>query len=131
MPDHLGAYPDNINNQSAERFRIPLIITGGAVREPIRIDTYGSQIDIAATLLYQLDIAHDEFIFSKNMLKPSSPHFGYFTSPNYFGMITPENELVFDCDGDQILIDSGNIPGSNLEKGKAMLQKLYDDIATR
>ncbi len=131
VPDHLGAYPDNINNRSAERFRIPFIVTGGAVREPMRIDTYGSQIDIAATLLYQLDIPHDGFVFSKNMLNPSSPHFGYFTSPNYFGMITPENEVVFDCDGNQILIDSGIKPGSNLEKGKTMLQKLYDDIAKR
>ena len=131
VPDHLGAYPENINNQSAERYRIPLIITGGAVKEPMQIDSYGSQIDIAATLLYQLGIPHDEFTFSKNLLNPASPKFGYFTSPNFFGMITPENEFVYDCDADQILINSGTMPGMNDEKGKALLQKLYDDLATR
>ena len=131
VSDHLGGYPNNINTRSSERYRIPLIITGGAVRQPIRIDNYGSQIDIAATLLYQLGIPHEEFIFSKNILNPDSPHFGYFTSPNYFGMVTPNNEVVYDCDASQVILDSGDALGSNLEPGKAMLQKLYDDLSKR
>lgn len=51
VPDHLGAYPEHIDNLSVERYRIPLLMVGGAVREPRRIDVYGSQHDIAATLL--------------------------------------------------------------------------------
>ena len=50
VPDHLGAYPEHIDNLSVERYRIPLLMVGGAVREPRRIDVYGSQHDIAATL---------------------------------------------------------------------------------
>lgn len=49
VPDHLGAYPEHIDNLSVERYRIPLLMVGGAVREPRRIDVYGSQHDIAAT----------------------------------------------------------------------------------
>lgn len=60
---------------------IPLILIGGAIKEPHVIDTYASQIDIAATLLSQLGLPHDEFTFSKDILNPSSPHFGYFTRP--------------------------------------------------
>ena len=48
VPDHLGAYPEHIDNLSVERYRIPLLMVGGAVREPRRIDVYGSQHDIAA-----------------------------------------------------------------------------------
>ena len=59
VPDHLGAYPEHIDNLSVERYRIPLLMVGGAVREPRRIDVYGSQHDIAATLLAQLALPHD------------------------------------------------------------------------
>ena len=93
VPDHLGAYPQDIDNLTVDRYRIPLIFIGGAVKEPRQIGTYGSQIDIAATLLGQLGLPHEEFIFSKNMLNPNSPHFGFFTFPNAFGMMTPENEM--------------------------------------
>lgn len=131
VPDHLGAYPEGIDNHSIERYQIPLILMGGAVKEPMQIDNYGSQIDIAATLLGQLGLPHDEFTFSKNMLNPSSPHFAYFTFPNLFGMVTPDNAVVFDCDANAVVSDDGAHPGENLEKGKAFLQKLYDDLAKR
>lgn len=41
VPDHLGAYPEHIDNLSVERYRIPLLMVGGAIREPRRIDVYG------------------------------------------------------------------------------------------
>ena len=43
VPDHLGAYPEHIDNLSIERYQIPLILIGGAVREPKHIPVYGSQ----------------------------------------------------------------------------------------
>ena len=89
VPDHQGAYPYPIENP-LDGQTIPLILLGGAIKEPRVIDTYASQIDIAATLLAQLGVPHDDFTFSKNILNPSSPHFGYFTRPNFFGMVTPE-----------------------------------------
>lgn len=57
VPDHLGAYPEHIDNLSVERYRIPLLMVGGAIREPRRIDVYGSQHDIAATLLAPIGAA--------------------------------------------------------------------------
>jgi phosphoglycerol transferase MdoB-like AlkP superfamily enzyme len=131
VPDHAGSYPYPTDNLSPERYQIPLIWTGGAIKSPVKIDTCGSQIDIAATLLSQLGIPHDEFTFSKNLLNPASPHYAFFTYPNIFGMITPENQLVFDCDAKQVYSDTGIHSGENLMKGKAILQKLYDDLAAR
>ena len=90
-----------------------------------------SEHDIAATLLGQLGLPHEEFIFSKNMLNPNSPHFGFFTFPNAFGMMTPENEVVFNCESNSIVSDEGTHKGENLPKAKAYLQKLYDDLAKR
>ena len=90
-----------------------------------------NQIDIAATLLAQLGLPHDEFTFSKNIMNPASPHFAYFTRPNYFGMITADNQLVYNLDANTVQLDEGTAKGANLEKGKAFLQKLYDDLAKR
>ena len=131
VPDHLGAYPEHIDNLSVERYRIPLLMVGGAVREPRRIDVYGSQHDIAATLLAQLALPHDEFVFSKDMLNPASQHFAFFTVPDAFGMVTADNQVIFNCQAGTVVVDEGTAKGKNLPLGKAYLQKLYDDIAKR
>lgn len=131
VPDHMGVYPEDMDHLSPGRYTIPLILTGGAVKEPQRITTYGSQIDIAATLLAQLGLPHDDFTFSKNILNPASPHFAFFTFPNIFGMVTADNEVVFNCESNTVARDEGAQKGENLNKGKAFLQKLYDDLAKR
>ena len=131
VPDHLGAYPEHLNNLSVDRYQIPLLLIGGAVSEPRRIDIYGSQHDIAATLLAQLSLPHQDFVFSKDMLNPASPHFAFFAVPDAFGMVTPDNQLIFNCEANAVAVDEGSTKGKNLLPGKAYLQKLYDDIAKR
>lgn len=131
VPDHLGAYPEHVDNLSLERYRIPLLMVGGAVRKPRSVGVYGSQQDIAATLLAQLALPHNEFIFSKDMLNPSVPHFAFFTVPDAFGMVTEENQVIYDCQAGKVVVDEGESKGKNLSLGQAYLQKMYDDIAKR
>lgn len=131
VPDHLGCYPEHISNLTVERYQIPLLMVGGAVRTPRRIDVYGSQQDIAATLLAQLSLPHDEFTFSKDMLNPDAPHFAFFTVPDAFGVVTEKNRVIFDCQSNTAVVDEGAEKGNNLPLGKAYLQKLYDDIAKK
>jgi phosphoglycerol transferase MdoB-like AlkP superfamily enzyme len=130
VPDHAMRFPDNLDNRSDERYKIPLLIVGGAVKTPRRIDTYASQIDISATLLSQLQLPHNEFRFSKNILNPASPHFGYFTFKNGFGMVTPQNQYVFDYEGQTVFLNRGN-KDENKKKAEALLQTLYDDLEKR
>lgn len=131
VPDHMGCYPDPIDNFTIERYQIPLLLVGGAIQGPRRIDTYGSQHDIAATLLAQLGLDHSTFRFSKDLLNPQVPHFAFFTMPDGFGMVSPDNRLIFDCQSSRTVLDEGTFPGRNLPLGQAYLQKLYDDIAQR
>ncbi|MBR1713246.1 MAG: sulfatase-like hydrolase/transferase [Alloprevotella sp.] len=131
VPDHLGAYPEHIDNLSPERYRIPLLLTGGALDAHGRNATYGSQTDIAATLLAALGLPHADFAFSKNLLDTSAPHYAFFTVPDAFGMVTAENTVVYDNKAACVRLDSGAAPGRNLPYGKALLQKLYDDLAHR
>ncbi|MBP7151276.1 MAG: sulfatase-like hydrolase/transferase [Paludibacteraceae bacterium] len=130
VPDHAMHYPKNILLSSVERYQIPLLIIGGAIKSPMKINTYASQIDIAATLLYQLGLPHQDFTFSKNILNPASPHFAFYTFPNGFGFLTPENHYVFDCNTNQVLWNSGQ-PNANKKKGEAYLQMLYNDLSKR
>ena len=64
IADHAYPYPYGIANSDALRHRIPMLWLGGAVRRPAVVETYGSQSDLAATLLAQLGIAHGDFLFS-------------------------------------------------------------------
>ena len=127
----MGAYPEYISNLEIDRYQIPLLLVGGVIREPRRIDVYGSQHDIAATLLAQLSLPHDEFIFSKDMLNPASPHFAFFTVPDAFGVVTSDNQLIFNNESNSVVVDEGIERSKNLKLGQAYLQKLYDDIAKR
>ena len=130
VPDHLGCYPRQIDNFDFSRYQIPLIFAGGAVNGSRHIDTYGSQQDLAATLLAQLGIAHDEFLFSKDMLDARAPHFAFFTVPDAFGVVDAKDSLIYDNKSAQVVSGSkGN--KDFLNRGKAYLQKLYDDIAKR
>lgn len=49
-------------------------------------------------------------------MNPASPHFAYFTRPNYFGMITADNQLVYNLDANTVQLDEGTAKGANLEK---------------
>lgn len=128
VPDHLGCYPQDIDNLSVERYQIPLIFLGGALKGPGTVGVCGSQTDIAATLLGQMGIAHHEFTYSKDMFNPSSPHFAFFTFPDAFGLVDEDNQVVFNNVSKTVVLDRGKRSGKNLKRGKAYLQKIYDTI---
>ena len=131
VPDHLGATVEPLSLYALDRFQIPMLMIGGAVNQPRKIDVYGSQQDLAATLLAQLGLPHYEFVFSKDMLDSTAPHFAFFTVPDAFGMATSDNQLIFDNQASQVVLDEGTEKGRHLSAGKAYLQKLYDVLAAR
>lgn len=75
VPDHYGAYPDL--SDPVLRHKIPLIMTGGALRKKGTVDTTASQIDIAATLLSALGVKNTSLRFSKDIFDENSPHFAF------------------------------------------------------
>lgn len=131
VPDHVGAYKENLDNFDRSRYQIPLILTGGAIAKPMKIKLIGSQQDIAATLLGQLHMKHDDFLFSKNMLSDATPKFAFFTVPDAFGVVSEENSLIFDNKAKKAVYNKGTKLGYNIKRGQAYLQKLYDDISKK
>ena len=131
VPDHDMRYPRNISHYAPERHDIFMLWLGGAVANPVVIDDYCMQVDIASTLLNQLNIDTNEFTFSKNILNPSVEDFAFYTFSNGFGILTENGTVVYDCNSKKVIVEEGNGTDSLLLKGKAFLQCLYDDIHQR
>ncbi len=132
VPDHGYRYPENIKEHEPARYHIPMIWLGGAVKEPVIIETIANQTDLAATLLSQLDLPHDEFTFSKDIMDMAYPTYAFYTFHNGFGFIDSTGISVYDNESDKPLIES---PAENsterINNGKALLQTLYDDMGNR
>ena len=103
IADHGISYPEGTQIGSVPRQRIPMVWTGGAVREPMQINTYAAQCDLSATLLAQLGIDHSDFIFSKDIFAADTPPYAYWSFNNGFGIIADEGNVVYDCTGDKIV----------------------------
>ena len=131
VPDHLGAWPEEIDNFKPWRFHCPMIWTGGAIEKPMVVDTYASQQDIAATLLAQLGLPHNDLLFSKDIFDASIPHYAFFLMNDGIGFIDADNTMIYDNKLGRTVIDEGRQKGKNLQRGKALLQVLFDDIARR
>ena len=126
IADHAYAYPYGIANSDALRHRIPMLWLGGAVRRPAVVETYGSQSDLAATLLAQLGIAHGDFLFSRDLFDPARPKFGYWCFNNGFGVADAGGTTIFDCTSARVI--SPDSTAAQLRDGKAMLQTTYKAI---
>jgi hypothetical protein len=105
---------------------------GGAIKEAGKITTTGSQTDLAATLLSQLDLPHHGFTFSKNLTDPSYPAYAFYTYHNGFGFIDNTGTSAYDNESNKSLFENPK-EGSQkrINKGKALLQTLYDDLGNR
>jgi phosphoglycerol transferase MdoB-like AlkP superfamily enzyme len=132
IADHGSGRPGNNKVYSPEKYKIPMIWLGGALeKDSLRIDAYGSQLDVAKTLLNQLDINADQFTFSKDLFDNSGHKFGYYTFNDGFGFIDSSSVALFDnTKGDTILM-SGKCADSLLLKGKAFLQVSSADFQSR
>ncbi|MNL51443.1 hypothetical protein D3C87_1745450 [compost metagenome] len=94
-----------------------------------KFDNIGSQTDIAATLLNQMDIPAQQFKWSKNLLNPYNKPFAFFSWDNGMGFIDNQQCITFDNVGKMVLYNSNdkNIDRTSitLNYAKAYLQTVY------
>lgn len=128
VPDHSTPFPVSIGNNSPERHHIPMLWLGGAVREDMTVSDYMAQTDIAATLLGQMGIPHDQFIFSRDISSPETSRFGYWAFKNGFGMIDEDGVSIYDCSTETLIRNEGDPDLSRHDSGKAILQKTFIEI---
>ncbi len=136
IADHGHLYPKNkYDIFQPERYHIPLLFFGDVIKDEFKgknFSNIGSQQDLSATLLAQLNIPHKDFIWSKNLLNPYIKPFAFFTWDNGFGFINDKQSVTFDNIGKNILYNStpkdNTQTKQNLQSGKSYLQTVYQQF---
>ena len=134
LPDHGIGYPEGLTDLDPRRAHIPLILCGGAVREHRTVDVLCNQSDLAATLLGQLGLAHDDFRFSRDVLSatyrhPSAVH---VWSEGLWHLDATGLSAVSTQQADAAPLREEPQPSEARRRAaKAYLQTAYDDLAAR
>lgn len=132
IADHGSGRPGKDKVYSIDKYKIPMIWLGGALKtDSLQIAVFGSQIDFAKTILNQFDINTDQFIFSKDLFNNSGYKFGYYTYNDGFGFIDSSSAVIFDNAKGDVIYKAGQSADSLLLKGKAFLQVTSSDFQSR
>ncbi len=136
IADHGHKMPKNIHEiYVPERYHVPLLFYGDVIREAYRgrqFSGVGSQVDVAATILGQLQLDAKAFRWSKDLFNPYSPSFAFFSWDNGMGFIDNQQCVTFDNVGKMNLYNSdekNTIKTDDLLKNaKAYLQTVYQQF---
>lgn len=132
IPDHGNCYPQGSVDRGGEYSKIPMLWLGGAVKEPMKIDKLMNQSDLAATLLAQLGLDHSLFTFSRNILGSDYVYpFAFHTSGGTFAFRDSSGVTGYDTKANSVSYEEPSPSMERLEKGKAILQSVYDDLGSR
>lgn len=129
IADHGSSRPGNSDIFDKNKYHIPMIWLGGAlnVRDTV-ISRMASQIDLAATLLSQLEINPGGFKFSKNILANDYIPYSFFTFTGGFGFQKPESLLIYSTVTNTYSESDEKTGNLSQKQGKAYLQSLYMDF---
>ena len=132
LADHGINNRDIDQSKPLQKNHIPMLWVGGAVKEPRRIETLCNQSDLAATLLGQLQLQHDEFTFSRDVLSKS---YRYPTAVHNYNnaqlLIDSTGHILYDFDARHLTI-SESADSSRLQRlNKAILQQTVNDLKNR
>lgn len=131
VADHGHALPGNDPNDRPSKFHIPLIFSGGALTLKGKINTIGSQTDIATTILDQLHLPTNNFKWGKDLLDSSAKQFAFYSFNNGFGFVTPGGTETFDNVSKKPIYKAPGFDTSQIKYGKAYMQVSYQDFLNR
>ena len=128
LPDHsidYGQYTETLQ----ERNKIPMVWVGGAVKTPRKITKLCNQTDLAATLLAQLQLPHDQYRWSRDVLSASYRYpFAVHNYNNGFTVADSTGFIAFDLESNRLITNKSS-QATRLERmGKAILQATTADL---
>jgi phosphoglycerol transferase MdoB-like AlkP superfamily enzyme len=126
VADHGHRLPRNKELQDKDRYRIPLLMVGGAIRKDTVIDKFAGQTDLANTLLAQLGEPDAAFTFSKDILSRTSRSFAMYFFNDGYGFVTPDQYIIYDNIGKQFLRGADS-SAEDLDRTRAYEQILFTD----
>ena len=132
--DHGHPLPGNSATEAPEKFHIPLVLAGGALRPEARgrvVPLIGSQTDVATTLLRQLGLPTAPYRWGRDLLAPTTVPFAYYCFENGFGTVTPAGAVTLDNVSNREISRSPGVPDSQLRLGQAYEQESLLDFSRR
>lgn len=127
LPDHGFRY--KIKHTDPKFFHVPMLWLGGAIRSPQVITKLMNQSDMAATLLAQMNLPHNDFKYSRDIFSPQYTYpFAYSTFGNGFLFIDSTGTTVFDNEGKQPIVNTPQDNRLREKRGKSILQSSYDEL---
>ena len=128
--DHSIPYLDECDISAPEKYKIPMLWLGGAVKNKDTVITkISSQTDIVNTLLEQLNISTSDYQFSKNILSPNSQSFSFYTFNHGYGFLSDGFKRIYDYNGKKFLEKIGTTWPDSI--GHAYLQKVMMDYSSK
>ena len=101
VADHGHTTPKQSDPNQGNYFHIPLLFYGEVLKPEYRghkIDIVGSQNDIVATLLSQMNVNNQHYPWSKNLLNPTTKSFALHTVTRGYGWITEDGNVSYNLD---------------------------------
>ena len=127
IPDHGFLYKQSYKDPGF--FRAPMLWTGGAIKGPRRMSVLMNQSDIAATLLSQMGIRHEDYPWSRNVLSETYTYpFVYCNYPAGILFADSTGISIYDLDGDAVMVEKPTDNGLRIMRAKALLQSSYDQL---
>ena len=129
LPDHGFVYPQGSTDRGGEYSRIPMLWLGGAVTQPLKVETMMNQTDMAATLLAQLGLDHGMFPFSRNVLGSDYVYpFAFYSSGNGIAFRDSTGVSAYDTKANAVSYEEPHANENRLNRGKAILQSVSDEL---
>ena len=128
MPDHSSDF-NEYDEQHPDRNRIPMIWTGGAVKEPKKLEMLCNQSDFAATLLGQMGLSHDDFTFSRDVTSNAYRYpFALHMFNNGISMTDSTGFMLYDLTAEQITVKTSPDAERMARTAKAILQMAGENL---
>lgn len=126
VPDHWGCWPQGLG--AADRHRIPLVLTGGALaHRGLRIDKTAMQTDLAATILAAAGVSYP-LTYSRDIIAPETRPVAIFTEPSMVGIVTPADTLIYNPDSETVIEASGRNPEALIPQARAFMRDISNSM---
>ena len=128
--DHGTTQIKNTSNGQKETFHIPLLWLGGAlaVTDTV-ISSISCQLDLAPTLLAQLNINHPEYVYGRNILSTHYQPRAYYSYGDGFGLVSDSISQVYNG---EINAYTHQYPSDTLpDYGRAIYQFVSNDFLSK
>lgn len=118
VADHSHESPRKWRMAEKNRFKIPMMWYGNVIKPEFRGKVHakmGGQIDIAKSLLTQMDLPSSQYEWGKDLFNPTIHEFVPFSAYYGYGMIKPDGCYAYRDDYQEVIEYSGNSEEAKLE----------------